>query len=85
MFEVQRSALEGMYAVVQCRVHEYVYHMCKQSNHKVLLVTMSKPGPKPKLTQTHHAGVYKADSIKVREPYLRQTAIEMVHRMWQSL
>ncbi|KAG8214404.1 TATA box binding protein associated factor-domain-containing protein [Butyriboletus roseoflavus] len=25
---------------------------------------MSKPGPKTKLTQTHHAGVYKADSVK---------------------
>ncbi|KAG9315971.1 TATA box binding protein associated factor-domain-containing protein [Chiua virens] len=25
---------------------------------------MSKPGPKPKLTQTYHAGVYKADSVK---------------------
>jgi len=25
---------------------------------------MSKPGPKSKLTQTHHAGVYKADSVK---------------------
>ncbi|KAF9223002.1 transcription initiation factor TFIID complex 60 kDa subunit [Gyrodon lividus] len=25
---------------------------------------MSKPGPKPKSAQTHHAGVYKADSVK---------------------
>ena len=49
---------------------------------------MSKPGPKSKLSQTHHAGVYKADSVKVRAPSLSETSIEMVSRtsptLWAS-
>lgn len=57
----------------------------KQANTAWTIATMSKPGPKSKLTQTHHAGVYKADSVKVRNPSLGETSIEMARRIRPSL
>lgn len=56
-----------------------------QLNDRRAIATMSKPGPKSKLTQTHHAGVYKADSVKVRDISLSRTPIETVYRMSPSL